>query len=297
MYVILKGGVRYVFGTVESATDGLHDVEETDTSGEKVGNSDLVGSVESAKSSTAGEKAIAGEPEGGVTDLVDLRESQRRKVGPRKGRAGSAQALGKRQGVRDRNVHIGQAELSLQGPVLELDHRVDNRLRVEKHVNLFGRKAKQPMGLDNLETLVNQSCRIDSDLRAHRPVGVGEGLSSGNGAEFGERNVAKSAAGSSEDDAPERRRFTDKALEDGGVLGVDRNDGNAVEVSKAHNQLAGNDEALLISQSDFLTSLDSANGGKKPGVTDKSVNGNVDITGSPGSSNGILTGENLDGQV
>ena len=59
----------------------------------------------------------------------------------------------------------------------ELDHRVDDRLRVHDHLDLVVGDAEQLVGLDHLEALVHQ--RADEsigDLRAHRPRRMGQRL-------------------------------------------------------------------------------------------------------------------------
>ena len=54
-------------------------------------------------------------------------------------------------------------------PSIELDHRVDDRLRVNDDVDFVGADAEQPVRLDHLESLVHQRRRVDGDLAAHPP--------------------------------------------------------------------------------------------------------------------------------
>ena len=60
--------------------------------------------------------------------------------------------------------------------VAELDHRVDDRLGVDDHVDGVIGDAEQLVGLDHLEALVHQGGGVDGDLRAHRPGRVDQRL-------------------------------------------------------------------------------------------------------------------------
>ena len=73
----------------------------------------------------------------------------------------------------------GMRELGDGGAVGELDHRVDDRLRVDDHLDAVVADAEQLVGLDHLEALVHERRRVDGDLRAHLPGGVGQGLVDG----------------------------------------------------------------------------------------------------------------------
>ena len=61
-------------------------------------------------------------------------------------------------------------------PSTIFDHRMDHRLRMDDDVDPLRRQAEQVMRLDQLEPLVHHRRRIDRDLGAHRPVGMGHRL-------------------------------------------------------------------------------------------------------------------------
>ena len=101
---------------------------------------------------------------------------------------GGADAVGPGQGVPDGQAHVGHGQLGDGGAVGVGDHRVHDRLRVDHHVDLVvadadavlpGRRAEQLVGLDDLEALVHERRRVDGDLRAHDPGGVGQGVVDG----------------------------------------------------------------------------------------------------------------------
>ena len=85
-------------------------------------------------------------------------------------------ALRPGQAMRDRNAHVGRAELRDHRAVAEFDQAMHHRLRMHQHVDLFGRHREQMMRLDQLEALVHQARRIDGDLRPHRPIGMAQRL-------------------------------------------------------------------------------------------------------------------------
>ena len=89
---------------------------------------------------------------------------------------GVAMRSGQPEGVADRQAHVRQAELGDRRPVGELDHRVDDRLRVHDHLDLVVRRAEQLVGLDHLEALVHQRAGVDGDLRTHLPRRMGQRL-------------------------------------------------------------------------------------------------------------------------
>ena len=63
----------------------------------------------------------------------------------------------------------GSPRCASVGAVVELDQRVDDRLRVDDDVDPLVGDAEQVMGLDHLEALVHQRRRVDRDPPAHRP--------------------------------------------------------------------------------------------------------------------------------
>ena len=81
--------------------------------------------------------------------------------------------------VADREAHVGIRELRDRRTVAEFDHRMDDRLRVDDHVDVVVADTEQLVRLDHFEALVHQRRGVDRDLRAHFPVRVRERLLDG----------------------------------------------------------------------------------------------------------------------
>ena len=82
----------------------------------------------------------------------------------------------------------------------QLDHRVDDRLRVDDDVDLIGADAEQPVRLDDLEALVHQRRRIDGDLAAHAPGRMPQRLLGGHAEQFRRAPAAKRSARGGQDE-------------------------------------------------------------------------------------------------
>jgi hypothetical protein len=51
--------------------------------------------------------------------------------------------------------HVGEPHLGQYRPVVQLDHRMDDALRMDDHLDLIRRAAEQPGSLDHLQALVH----------------------------------------------------------------------------------------------------------------------------------------------
>ena len=130
----------------------------------------------------------------------------------------SASAIGSRMS--------GGRGLGERRAVGELDHRVDDRLRVDHDVDAVEREVEEQVRLDHLQPLVDQGRGVDRDDRAHVPGRVRERLLG--------RDVRRGRRGCGRGTGPplavrtSRRtssaRPAAQALGQRGVLGVDRDD-------------------------------------------------------------------------
>ena len=59
-----------------------------------------------------------------------------------------------------------------RGAIVQMNHRVDDRLRVDHNVDLGVRNPEEVVGLDQLQALVDQRRRVDRNLAAHLPGGM-----------------------------------------------------------------------------------------------------------------------------
>ena len=137
-------------------------------------------------------------------------------------------ALGVGEGVGDGQTHVGQTELRLDSPVFKFHSRVHDALRMHHDFNILGRDAIEPVRLDHFKALVHIGCRVDSDFRAHGPVGVLQRLRGGHAAELFLRERAERTARSREQDFANGACLADNTLQNGGMLAVDWQNGHVV---------------------------------------------------------------------
>ena len=124
---------------------------------------------------------------------------------------------------------------------------------MDYHLNIIGRDGEQVHGLDELKPLVHHCCAVDGYLRAHAPVGVLHGLFGSDVLKLAPCLAAERAAGAGEEDLLELAFLpAHEALEDGRVLGVDRNDLCALFLCARHDDIARADESLFIRKGDAL---------------------------------------------
>ena len=112
-----------------------------------------------------------------------LSSGARKSSRPMAARSGAAAGDGwrrrVRQGVLDRESHVGGTQLGLEGAVAEADGGVDDALRVDDDLDGVVADIVQPVCLDDLQALVRERRGIDGDLGAHAPGRVPEGLRRG----------------------------------------------------------------------------------------------------------------------
>src|SRR5437899_2630461 len=101
-----------------------------------------------------------------------------------------------------------------------------DRFRMDNDLNLGRREVEQPAGFDQLEAFVEESGGIDGDLVPHPPGWMVERLGGGCALDLLAREGAERSAAGGEDDALDLVVPAGvETLEDGGVLGIDRQDG------------------------------------------------------------------------
>src|SRR6266404_1898853 len=134
------------------------------------------------------------------------------------------------------------------------------------------------MGFDDFERLVDERGGIDRDLLAHRPGRMFE--------RFGHRRTrdplgtpgAERAARRGENEPRELGRPAPRhALQDGAVLGIDRDDFAAALTRRLGDQLARHDQRLFICERDTLASTQRRQRCFESRGTDDAVHHNPDI--------------------
>ncbi len=130
------------------------DAGEADPAVEECRHGDLVGGVEHRRCDAAPAPGGVAEVEAG-----ERLRSGASKVSVRWLRSSAGVAAGRRsgcgEGVLDGYPHVGLADLRLDAAVDELDHRVDNALRVHHDVDVVVGDPEHVVRLDHLERLVH----------------------------------------------------------------------------------------------------------------------------------------------
>src|SRR3989454_7989102 len=116
-------------GTLDRTDDG----GERDRSRKKGVDGLLVGSVEDCGTAPAGARSLPSQANAGEALLVQGVGLQGREIRKLSRRDGFRNTVGIAEGDRDREAHVRAPELGLQRAVDELDHRVDDALRVNRH--------------------------------------------------------------------------------------------------------------------------------------------------------------------
>ena len=168
-------GCAEVRRVVEGTRDEVHDAPERQPTRHERGHGLLVGRVVERRATPPASRR-RGQPdrrEGLLVQRQELPGARRRPVQrglPSGSRSGPAQR------ERDRQPHVRRAGLRDGRAVGEVDHRVDDRLRVHHDVDVGIGDVEQQVRLDQLEALVDQGRRVDRDDRPHVPGRVRERL-------------------------------------------------------------------------------------------------------------------------
>ena len=136
--------------------DDVVDVEEVDGILEEGADGDFVGRIEDARHRAAHLAGLVGKAQTLEGIGVRLLESQVLELPEVESLKSRTLARRVRQGVLDRQLHVGAAELRDDGAVAELDHRVDDALRVDDDLDLVVVDAVEPLRLDDLKALIDE---------------------------------------------------------------------------------------------------------------------------------------------
>ena len=181
------------------------------------------------------------------------------------------------EGVLDRQDHVGRTYLSLHRAVVELDHRVDDALRVDYDLDLLPWNAEQMMGFNYLEGLVHKRRGVDGYLRPHLPCGVGQGLLGRDSRKVGQIGVAEGAPGSRYDEPGYASVLAPEALPDRVRLAVHRQQRHAVLTGVAHDQVSGHYDGLLVGERDILARFHGGKCGAERDIADCGGHDHVDV--------------------
>jgi hypothetical protein len=155
-------GVQHVghcAGNIEKADPALHEGIDCD----------LVRGVEDRRRATTGTQRLTGQTQCREALRVRCHEVEPGEAGKIEPRRLRRHALRPGQRMRDRDAHVGRPKLREHTAIAVEHQTVDHRLRMHQHIDLRLLQREKARRLDQFKALVHQCCRIDADLRAHRP--------------------------------------------------------------------------------------------------------------------------------
>ena len=207
----------------------------------------LVGRVVDRRVGPAGLPDPLGQADGGERLVVEREELPGGRPRPVDRVRCSGYPLRPGQTERDGQLHVRRRGLGQRGPVDELDHGVDDRLRVDHDVDPLEGDVEQQVGLDDLQALVDQGGGVGRDDRSHGPGGVRQGLLGSDVEELVAAHPPERSAAGRDDEALHLvGRPAAEALREGRVLAVDRHD--LSRLRGGLDQRAPDDERLLVGQ-------------------------------------------------
>ena len=231
----------------------------------------LICRVEHGPSGSAEPSHLETERQGGKPLGVRGEHFERRGPGPIHAASRSRRTLGEEQGVLNRQTHVRWGKLGDHRTVFVFHQRMNDRLGVNNDRQFLGGQAEQPASLDHLKSLVHHRGRIDRDLRPHPPVGVIERFFDGNPFHLFAGMMPKRAAAGGEDQPSDILAASAlKRLEDRAVFAVDGNQFGSGPPCQVDDQRSGDNERLLVRDTDPLARLDR---GPRPAQARRPDNG------------------------
>ena len=226
-----------------SVADRAGDRWKVDLPFQEESGGDFIGGIEDCTGVAARGECLLGQCDRWKALGIDCFEGEFAKFYRVEGFEVEGAAFRVRQAVEDWHSHVGDAHLRHDRTVDELDHRVDDTLGVDHHLDLLSGDAEEPPCFQDLEGLVHHGRGTDGDARPHLPGRVPEcfvgcDLREGPGVAF-----AEGSAGSGEPDPSDLGRVLAlQALVDCAVLGIDRQDRCVRGGRKFHEVGAGHDQ-------------------------------------------------------
>ncbi len=260
----------------ERLLDDLRDPEEGEPPFEECCDRDLVRGVEDARVGAAELARTARQGEQRERLQVRCGELESQTAGQVQARHVRFGPFRIRERERDRDGHVGVAEVRKRGAVAEADERVHDRARVHDDLDPLVRDAEEEVRLDQLEALVRERRGVDRDLRPHAPGGVRERVLDADVSQIGPGAAAERPARGGQHERVDRLRLAPlEALEERRVLGVDRQQQASSPLPRLQRQGAGGDEALLVRERERDPALERPQGCADPGEADHRIQDDV----------------------
>ena len=160
--------------------------------------------------------------------------------------------------VLDWKPHIRSSKLRHNRTIFKLYHRMDNALWLDNNLNMIQIHIKQPSGFHNLQTFIDQGCRIYCDLLSHYPVRVLQGICKRHMFQFFSFSSTEGTTGSCDQKLLNLRPlFPMKSLENSTVLTVYRKDLNSMLFCHRNDQMTCCYQCFFVCKGNVLARLDS----------------------------------------
>src|SRR5688572_14977893 len=200
-----EGWMLSDFVAIHRACDGVGDLGEVDTSGAEGLDGDLVGSIEDRRERAAHFSRFAREVQRRKAVVIRLFKVQRAEFGKIGLNTFACGAIRIRESVLDGQTHIRRRELRDDRSIDELDHGMNDALRMNHNADAIHAYAEKPARFDHLQAFVEQGRRIDGDLAPHYPRWMLKGALHSDLRKFLFRSCAEGTARSSEPKPAHRR--------------------------------------------------------------------------------------------
>ncbi len=161
---------------IHGSGDHLYNTVKADQAFKKGLHRHLIGGVEHRGHGPPGLQGLVGHPQGGELLMVGKGKGQVVEFDQIQGRDACLQPLGIGEGIGDGDPHIGDTELGDQGAVHIFHQGVNHPLGMDQDLDPLRGDLEEPVGLDDLQSLIHHGGGIHGDLGPHLPYGMGQGL-------------------------------------------------------------------------------------------------------------------------
>lgn len=281
-------------GALHLLFDEVGYLEEGDFAFDEALHGHLVGGVHDAGHVSPAGDGVVGQLEAAEGAGVGFFEDELGIASPVEPGEVALYALGEAEGVLDGGFHGGDAELGFDAAVDVLYHGVDNGLGMDEHLDALGRDVEEPAGFDDFEAFVHEGGGVDGHFATHAPVGVVEGIGEGDVFELLAGVATEGTARGGEEYFVDIAHFAYQALEDGGVFGVDREDGHVVAGCGLGDDGSGHYHGLLVGEGDGFVVFDGTEGGPQAGKAYDGGQNEVDGVHLHEVGDGVHAGEDFD---
>ena len=158
---------------------------------------------------------------------------------------------------------------------------MDDALGIDHDFDLRRRHAEQVGGFDHLQGLVHHGRRINRDLAAHHPIGMGAGLVGRDQVQGVHGTLTERPTGGRQDDlldaaGPGGRVFRQR-LENGGVLAVDGKQLCTTLAHRVQEHRAAHHQGFLVGQQQALARAGRCHAGGQAGGPDDGCHHHIDL--------------------